>query len=103
VVLQARRSMKTWAYLQNANQLVLTVSVVVAVVLSATPQGVVAGRLFYSYTTMLLAFYVYVRSRQTESLTFPTLGAIFRRAVSVSPRGYWRFGVLLALDKNISN
>ncbi len=103
VVLQARRSMKTWAYLQNINQLVLTVSVVVAVLLSATPQGIVAGRLFYSYSTMLLAFYVYVHSRASGSLTFPPLGAIFRRAVGVSPRGYWRFGVLLALDKNVSN
>ena len=100
--LQSRRSMRTLALMQNVNQLVLTVSVVAAVIIRPTPESLVIARIIYSYGTMLLAFAVYERQRTDREITYPPLRAVFARAVTVSPRPYWRFGVANAVDKNLA-
>jgi lipopolysaccharide exporter len=100
--LQSRRSMRTLALMQNANQLALTVLVIGAVVISPTPESLVIARIVYSYGTMLLAFVVYERQRTDGQVTYPPLRAVFARAVTVSPRPYWRFGVANAVDKNLA-
>lgn len=102
VSLQSRRLMRQLALLQNVNQVVLFACMVAAVLIAPTPESLLVGRLVYSYSTMALAFYLYSRLRHEAGVTFPPIGAVFRRSVSVSLRGYWRTGVAMALDKNIS-
>lgn len=101
---QSRRAFRTLALLQNINQFVLTASMIAAVLLSPTAAGLIVARLFYSYSTMLLALIVYARERSAQSQpAFPPMLAVLKRAARMSPRPYWRFGVANALDKNASN
>ncbi len=102
IALQSRRSMRTITLMQNMNQFVLTLSLIVAVLISPTPEALVAGRLFYSYSTLVIALVVYHRLRRQGQVSFPPFGAVLRRALTVSPRPYWRFGVANAIDKNIA-
>lgn len=102
IALQSRRSMRTLALLQNANQLTLTTCLIIAVLVAPTAASMVVARLVYSFGTMLLAFAVYRRQRTQGQVSYPPLLAVFRRAVTVSPRPYWRFGVANAIDKNLS-
>ncbi len=103
IALRSRRSMRTFALLQNANQLVLTTCVIVAVLIRPEPESLAVGRLVYSYLTLLLAYVVYTRTRTQGQVSYPTFRAIFTRAITVSPRPYWRFGIANAIDKNISS
>jgi O-antigen/teichoic acid export membrane protein len=103
IALQSRRSMRTLALMQNLNQLVLTVSLIAAVLISPTPESLVLGRLVYSYATLALALLAYTRVRTQGQLPYPTLRAIAARARTVSVRPYWRFGVANAIDKNLAS
>ncbi|MEO8395020.1 MAG: oligosaccharide flippase family protein [Chloroflexota bacterium] len=103
MALRSRRSMRTFALLQNANQLVLTACMIAAVLIRAEPESLAVGRLVYSYATLLLAYVVYQRTRTHGQVSYPTLRAIFTRAITVSPRRYWRFGIANAIDKNITS
>ena len=103
ISLRSRRSMRSFALLQNANQLVLTTCVITAVLIHPQPESIALGRLAYSYLTLLLATIVYQRTRTQGQAHYPTLRAIFARAITVSPRPYWRFGVANAIDKNINS
>jgi O-antigen/teichoic acid export membrane protein len=44
-----------------------------------------------------------MRRRADGQTAYPPLRAIFTRALTVSPRPYWRFGVANAIDKNLSS
>lgn len=101
ISLQSHRSMRALAVLQNLNQATLVVCVLAGLLISPTPEGMVLARLAYSYSTMLIAFGFYWRLREGAA-AYPPLRAIFARARNVSPRPYWRFGVLNALDKNLA-
>ena len=103
IAFRSRRSMRLCGVLQNVNQFVLTISLVTAALITPTPEGQVAARLFYSASTMLIALYIYRRARGSPKLVFPSIGAIARRALRVSYGPYWRFGFANAVDKNISN
>lgn len=102
IALQSRREMRLVAVLQNANAIVLAVSVVGALVISPTLPGMVAGRLVYSVLTMGLALWFYQRVRGRGDFAYPTLGDVLRRARTVALRPYWRFGVAIALDRNLA-
>lgn len=102
IALQSRRSMRTLAVFQNANQFILTICLVAAVIIEPTPESLLIGRLVYSYTTMALALYAYTRLRAAGDVPYPPLRAIFARARTVSPRPYWRFGAANAVDKNLA-
>lgn len=102
ISLQSRRNMRTLAVLQNVNQLVLVLCVLAALAISPTPEGMIVSRLVYSIVTMLIALAVYERLRP-QDVVFPPLWRVLLHVRRVSPRPYWRFGVLTALDKNISN
>lgn len=103
VTLQSRRSMRTFAILQPVNQLVLTICILTVLLIDPTPESMVGARLVYSYSTLLLALVIYARSRQHDGIIYPRWRAIIARAVTVSPRRYWRFGVTIAFDKNLGN
>ncbi len=100
IALRSRRSMRTLALMQSGNQLVLTICMIAAVVISPTPESLVIARLVYSYSTLLLGWLIYGRLR---GASYPSARVIFSRALSVSPRPYWRFGVANAVDKNIGS
>ena len=100
--LQSRRQMRTVAFMNIANQIVLTVCVLVAVVLAPSAQGLVGARLVYSYTTMLFALWIYARQRREIEPALPHFAAIARRARHVPTRRYLSFGFANAVDKNLS-
>ncbi|MCC6804561.1 MAG: oligosaccharide flippase family protein, partial [Anaerolineae bacterium] len=102
IALQSRRSMRTLALMQNANQLALTVLLISAVLISPTPESLVIARIVHSYATLLLALIVYERRRADGPVGYPALRIVFQRARTVSPRQYWRFGVANAIDKNLA-
>lgn len=99
---RSRRSMRTVGILQNINQLVLTVCMVTAALISPTPEGQVVSRIVYSALTLMVALVFYTRLRTHSKVPYPPFVAVIRRALTVSYRPYWRFGVENALDKNIS-
>ncbi|MBI5671085.1 MAG: oligosaccharide flippase family protein [Chloroflexi bacterium] len=101
ISLQSRRLMQRLAILQNVNQFVLFGCVVVALVISPTPEGMVASRLVYSVLTLLIAFGFY-RRVQRHDVPFPSFAQIICQMRTVPVRPYWRFGVLNALDKNVA-
>lgn len=101
--LQSQRSMQALAVLQNINQLVLLVCIVVALLLNPLPESLVVARIVYSVLTLLLALGFYARLRKTYAVPYPTFGAVYRRALRISPRPYLGFGFLNAVDKQIAN
>lgn len=103
ITFQSQRAMRTLAVLQNINQLTLFVCTLAALLISPTAEGMVISRLIYSLATFLIALVLYQRARTGFSVPNPSFGAILRRTLTVSPRPYWRFGVLNALDKNVAN
>ncbi|MBZ0283967.1 MAG: oligosaccharide flippase family protein [Anaerolineae bacterium] len=103
IAFQSQRAMRTLAVLQNINQFALLLCTGMVLLISPTPEGMVASRLIYSVSTLLVALVFYSRMRQNFAVHFPAFGTILRRAFTVSPRLYWRFGVLNALDKNVAN
>ena len=103
IALQSRRSMRTMALMQNANQAVLTGSLIVAALIRPTPESLMIARVFYSYSTLIMALVVYERLRNQGQAHYPPIRAIVARARTVSARKYWRFGVANAIDKNIAS
>src|SRR5690606_25007022 len=102
ITLQSRRLFRTLALLQNANQFVLTSSMIAAVLINPTPLSLILARLFHSHTTAIIAFAVYANVRK-QAVTLPPLVSIIRRVPRLSPRPYLSFGFANALDKNIAN
>jgi O-antigen/teichoic acid export membrane protein len=102
LTMQSRRSFRMLALLQNANQLVLTTSMIAAVLINPIPLSLVLARLFFSYSTMIIAFIAYARLRRQDQ-TVPSMRAVIARVPHLSPRPYWRFGFANAIDKNIAN
>jgi len=102
ISLQSQREMRRYAILQNANQAILVLTTLVALLTQPTPESLVIARLCYSLLTMLLALRVYQRFRRNAP-DFPPLSAIFRHATQVKVGSYLRFGFGNAVDKNIAN
>jgi O-antigen/teichoic acid export membrane protein len=103
IVLQSRRFMREMAILLNVNQLVLTGCNITALFVYPTPEGLLVARIVYSVITMLIALWIYRRTRTGDEVVYPKLSAVFRHVRYVSPRPYWRFSFTNALDKNLSN
>lgn len=101
--LQARRSMRVVAVMSVINQFVLSMCLIVAVVIDARPEALVAARLVYSYVTLAIAIGVYIRTRENGEFALPTLGAILGRVGRLSGRSYWRYGFANAIDKNLAD
>ncbi len=95
---RSRRSMRLVALLQNLNQFVLTICLVSAALIKPTAEAQAMARVVYTLVILACALWVYRRYRQS----LPPLRAILQRALSVSYRPYWRFGLANALDKNLA-
>jgi len=99
---RARRAMRQAALLMTVNQVVLTALQVLAALLWPTAAAQVAARVLFSVVATLLGLALYLRHRRHDGGLWPSPGAVLRRSVRVSLRGYWRFGLANALDKNLS-
>jgi O-antigen/teichoic acid export membrane protein len=102
IAFQSRRSMRTMALLQIANQAVLSLCMIAAVLIHPIAESLVIARLMFSYSTLILALIVYQRLRTDGAAAYPPIGAVLARARTISARPYWRFGVANALDKNLA-
>lgn len=105
ISLHSRRLMRISTLMENVNQIVLTMCILTALLISPTLVGMVAGRLTYSASTMAIALWLYQRQRaaQAGSVTFPALRQIFTRARTVPVRPYFRFGLMISLDRSAAN
>jgi O-antigen/teichoic acid export membrane protein len=103
IALQSQRSMQTLAILSNLNQFIFLLCTVAALVINPIPESLIIGRLVFSISTMFLAFWFYDRERTRFNVPFPPLHTVFGHARHISPRRYWRFGFLNAVDKNMAN
>ncbi len=99
---RARRAMRQAALLMTVNQVVLTTLQVLAALLWPTAAAQVAARVLFSVVATLLGLALYLRHRQNNGGLWPSPGEVLRRSIHVSLRGYWRFGLANALDKNLS-
>lgn len=103
ITFSSRRQMRSVALLQNANQLILVITTVIAVWISPTPQAIVISRLVYSVITLVMVIAVYQLTRTHALITYPDLRTVLRRLPRAGGTRYWRFGFTNALDKNIAN
>ncbi len=99
---RARRAMRQAALLITFNQLVLTTLQVAAALLWPTAAAQVAARVLFAVIASLAGLALYLRQRRDGELLWPSPAAVLRRCPGVSLRGYWRFGLANALDKNLS-
>ena len=81
----------------------LTSLQVIAALLWPTAAAQVAARVLYAFIATLIGLTLYLRQRRDGALLWPSPPEVLRRSLSVSFRGYWRFGLANALDKNLSN
>lgn len=105
--LSSRRQMRDLATLQTINQAVYSLALVGAAALRPEPASLVAGRVFYSFTTMAIAFWLYQRARRDPTIQppHPPLMAVFAAALRAPVRPhlrYLRFGVAYAADRTLS-
>lgn len=99
---RAQRAMRQAALLLTVNQAILTSLQVIAALLWPTAAAQVAARILFTVAATVIGIGLYLRLRQDEGQLWPSPPAVLRRSVGVSVRGYWRFGLANALDKNLS-
>ena len=99
--LQSKRQMRSLASLQATSQVILAVAMIALALLSGTAAALIVARLIHSYTVLVLSIFLYGRQRAQGEMGLPTLRAVCARALRVSPRPYWRFGVANAFDRNL--
>ncbi len=102
VVLQSTRAMRGYAALENMAVLVGAVPRIAIVVLGGGATGLVLADVLASILVAVGGVTLYRRARARQPEVLPTLPEVFGAALRNSPRPYWRFGVLLALDKNLA-
>lgn len=104
IAFQSRRAMTILAFLQVSNQAVLSLSLIIAALIRADAESLIAARMVYSFGTLALAWIVYIRAGDAR---FPTLAQLIHGARQTDLRAGWRqygrFGVANAVDKNIGN
>ena len=104
IIFNSCRQMREVALLSNINQLVLLIITILAAIINPTVTSLVFSRILYSILTLLLACWLYQRSRNNGILgQFPSIPQIIRTIPKAHQSNYWQFGIMNALDKNISN
>jgi lipopolysaccharide exporter len=101
ISLQSRRLMRLSTIMANVNQVMLTICVLGALLISPNLTGMIAGRLAYSFSTMLVALWLYAHQRDAQGVVFPTIREIVTRRVPLRP--YFRFGFFISLDRSIAS
>lgn len=99
----ARRAMRHATLLLSFNQLVAMALQVTAALLWPTAAAQVVARVLFAVIATVVGLALYLRERQDGALLWPSPAEVMRRCLSVSLRGYWRFGLANALDKNLAS
>ncbi|MCA0457690.1 MAG: oligosaccharide flippase family protein [Chloroflexi bacterium] len=100
--LQSQRAMRRLVIVTNLNQLVLLACTLVALLISPSPESMVASRVVYSVTTCIMALWFYERYRNEYAVPYPPIRRVIGQVKRVNPRRYLGFGFLNAVDKNIA-
>ncbi len=101
-VLTSRRSMRLLAVFQNVNNFTQSACVITALLVSPTLAGMVAGRIVYSLITAGMALWLYARERERGAVPLPSMSQVLAHVRRVPLRPYWRFGLSIALDRNLA-
>ncbi len=102
IVLQSVRAMRSYSLLENGGNLAEAGLKILAVVLGGGVAGLIVAHVFSAAIKMLGGLYAYRRELHRRPALLPGPGEVLVAARRNSPRPYWRFGVSLALDKNVS-
>lgn len=101
--LQSKRQMRALASLQTGSQVILSIAMISFVLISPTPEALIGARLTHSLAALAVSAILYSRLRKQGEITLPGLRTVLARALTVSPRPFWRFGVANAFDRNLAN
>lgn len=103
VSLQSKRQMRALASLHTGSQVILSIAMISFVLLSPTPEALIGARLTHSFTMLAISAILYNWLRKQGEMTLPGLRTVMLRALTLSPRPFWRFGMANAFDRNLAN
>jgi len=101
LVLQAAREMPRMTLLENAGSLVEAVLKIAVVLLGWGAGGVIGALVATAAVKAAASLILYRRLQRRRPELLPAVGEVLSAARHNSPRPYWRFGFLLAVDKNV--
>jgi O-antigen/teichoic acid export membrane protein len=101
--LQGLRIMRRYTLLENTAAFMESGLRIGAVLVGLGVPGVVMAHVLSAAVKAGISLIIYRRTRRDHADVLPGMGDILHAARTNSPRPYWRFGVLLAVDKNLSN
>ncbi len=102
ITLQSTHAMRAYAALENGGMLLEAGLLTFAIVAGGGVTGVILARLAGVTLRASIGVWAYRRLQARRPEALPTVRDVLRAARTQSPRPYWRFGMLLALDKNLS-
>ncbi len=103
LTLQSARAMRAYTALENVASLGESGLRIGAVLLGLGPAGVIAAHLLAALLKAVGSAWLYRRWQRRLPDVLPGFGEVLLAARRNSPRPYWRFGVLLAVDKNLAS
>jgi O-antigen/teichoic acid export membrane protein len=102
IILQVSRKIKYLTTLENINKIIYIIIPVGLVFLGLGIYGIVIGHLISALIFFIFSFYLYQKLlKRTELL--PNLKEIWRELKTVSIKKYFKFGFLIAINKNLAN
>ncbi len=102
IALQSTRAMRRYTALENGASLFEALLKIAAVLPGGGPMGIIVAHLVAAIGRAGAGIWVYRRLQRQQPEVLPTVREVITAARRNSPRPYWRFGVLLALDKNLA-
>jgi len=102
IVLQVTRKIKVLAVIENINKILYVVIPAGLVLLGYGLYGIVYGHLFIALSFVLFSWLAYGYLR-TKDPIFPTWKEIFINFRKVDLSYYFKFGFLIAIDKNLGS
>jgi len=102
IILQVVRKIKYLTVLENINKIFYISLPVILVLLGWRLKGIVFGYLICGILFFLFSFFFYMIMIKRTNL-LPTFSEIFKDFFTVPIKKYFRFGFLIAIDKNLAN
>lgn len=102
LTLQSLREMRQFTVLENGGLLLEALFKIGMVLLGYGATGVLVAHVTAVVIRAGIGLLLYRHHQRTKPDLLPTFGAIVGATLRNSPRPYWRFGFLLAVDKNIA-
>jgi O-antigen/teichoic acid export membrane protein len=102
LTLQSLRAMRRYTLLENGALLLEAALKIAVVLLGYGAAGVIAASVAGSASKAAISLAIYHRQQRRQPDLLPGIGEVLGAMLRNSPRPFWRFGFLLALDKNVS-